>query len=105
MANDITGLNSNRPQLSSNRSGTVTTRNEAAAGGSTNESATNTSDRVSLTSTASKLKSIEQQLADSSPVDRSRVQAVQTALANGEYNVDAERIADKLMSFENFMNK
>ena len=104
MANDISGINSNRPQLSSNRSGATTTQNEAA-GYSANESSTNNSDRVSLTSTASKLKSIEQQLASSSPIDRSRVQAVQTALANGEYNVDAGRIADKLMSFENFMNK
>lgn len=102
--NDITNINSNRAQLNSNQSSSVKSRNEAKQENqSTNTQATG--DRVTLTNTASRLKDIEQQLNNSPAVDNARVAEVQSAISNGEYNVDSDRIADKMLAFEDFMNK
>ena len=105
MANDITGINSNRSQMSTNQSASVKSRNEAKQDSNTDESSSVQGDRVSLTDTASRLRDIEQQLNNTSPVNSERVQAVQTAISNGDYAVDADRIADKMLAFEDFMNK
>lgn len=104
MTNDITNINSNRSQLSSNQSSAVKIRNEAKQGNNS-ESASTAGDRVTLTDTASRLKNIEHQLNNTSSVDSERVAAVQSAISNGEYTVDADRIADKMLAFEDFMNK
>ena len=105
MANDITGINSNRSQLNTNQSASVKSRNEAKQSSNEGENPSVAGDRVSLTSTAARLKDIEQQLSGTSAVDRERVEAVQTAISNGDYTVDADRIADKMLAFEDFMNK
>jgi len=102
--NDITHINSNRAQVSSNQSDSVKNRNEAKQG-TENESSPTAADRVTLTNAASRLQDIEQQLSNASSVDSARVAEVQSAISNGEYNVDADRIADKMLAFEDFMNK
>jgi negative regulator of flagellin synthesis FlgM len=104
MANDITGINSNRPQLSTNQSAAAKSRNEAKLSNNDDESSPAAGDRVSLTSTASRLKDLEQQLNNTSPVDKERVAAMQAAISNGEYKVDADKVADKMLAFEDFMS-
>lgn len=104
MANDITGINTNRAQVNSGQSGAVKSQNQAKINTDNDESnSTSPGDRVSLTSTASRLKDIEQELANASPVDGDKVAAVKSAITNGEYEVDADRIADKMLSFEDNM--
>ncbi|MDH5369820.1 MAG: flagellar biosynthesis anti-sigma factor FlgM [Gammaproteobacteria bacterium] len=102
--NDITNINSNRAQLNSNQSSSIKSRNEAKQNDQS-ESASSATDRVTLTNTASRLKDLEQQLSSSSPIDSARVAEVQNAISNGDYNVDAQSIADKMLAFEGFMNK
>lgn len=102
--NDITNINSNRAQLNSNQSSSVKSRNEAKQSDAS-ENATTQSDRVTLTNTASRLKDIEQQLSSASSIDNARVAEVQSAISNGEYKVDTDRVADKMLAFEDFMNK
>ena len=102
--NDITNINSNRAQLNSNQSSSVKSRNEAKQENQSNSTPA-AGDRVTLTNTASRLKDIEQQLNNSPAVDNARVAEVQSAISNGEYNVDSDRIADKMLAFEDFMNK
>ena len=102
--NDITNINSNRAQLNSNQSSSIKSRNEAKQNDNS-ESASSAADRVTLTNTASRLKDLEQQLSSSSSVDSARVAEVQNAISNGDYNVDADSIADKMLAFEGFMNK
>lgn len=102
--NDITNINSNRAQLSANQSSSIKSRNEAKQNNQS-ESSSSTGDRVTLTDTASRLKDLEQQLSSSSSVDSARVAAVQSAISNGDYNVNADSIADKMLAFEDFMNK
>ena len=98
MANDITGIGSSRAQQSGSQ--TAQRVDDAKTSGSTSSSSSSGSDKVSLTKTAARLKDIEQKLSDQSPVDTNRVNEMKTALANGNYNVDAEKIADKMMNFE-----
>jgi len=101
MANDITSINSNRSQLSSNASNTVKIRDGAGSNGSSDNAAAG--DRVTLTNTASRLQNLEQKLSGASPIDAERVAAVQKAISSGEYSVDADRVADKMLAFEENM--
>lgn len=60
----------------------------------------NGSDRVSLTGEARQLKELEAELANQPVVDSQRVEAVRSAVENGTFTVNPERIADKLISLE-----
>lgn len=103
MANDITSINSNRSQPSPNQSSTVKIRDGASSDNKSSDTSS-TDDRVTLTNTAARLQDIEQKLNSSSSVDAEHVAAVQKAISSGEYTVDADRIADKMLSFEEHMN-
>lgn len=103
--NDITNINSNRASLNSNQSSSVKSQNESKQENQSESTTAAAGDRVTLTNTASRLQDIEQKLSNSSSVDKARVAEVQSAISNGDYNVDADRIADKMLAFEDFMNK
>lgn len=64
--------------------------NSPAAGG----------DQVSLTPTAQQLRTLEDKIAAQPVVDTQKVNAVKDALANGSFEINAERIAGKMMSLE-----
>lgn len=59
-----------------------------------------TDETVSLTEDAALLRALDEQIATTPAVNKARVEEVRTALANGEYRVDAERIAQKLLDAE-----
>ena len=103
MSNDITSIYSNRAQVRSNQAGNTAPDNSASPD-SNKSSANSSADRLTLTNTASRMRDIEQKLSSASPVDTDRVQQMQSAIANGQYQVNPERIADKMMSFESLMN-
>lgn len=63
------------------------------------------SEPVTLAKADSRLKDVAQELNNTSAVDAARIAKVQSAISNGEYTVDAKRIADKMLAFEDFMNK
>ena len=101
MPNDITSLTNGRAQHSGDRQVQSIKRDSTRSSGSSSESSNSaSSDKVSLTSTAAKLKALEQELASQPDVDMRKVADVQAAIANGKYNVDPESIADKMMNFE-----
>jgi negative regulator of flagellin synthesis FlgM len=99
---DITKINSNQAHLSTNQSSSDKSQNETKHDEQSADS-TAAGDRVTLTNTASHLKNIEQQLNNTSAVDSARVAAVQSAISNNEYTVDTNRIANKMLAFEDFM--
>lgn len=105
MTNDISGINSSRPQQ------TTTQRSNAQSGQTNNANATeatrptDTADKVSLTNTAEKLKALEKQLSQEPPVNEQKIAQVRAALENGDYQLDPEKIAEKILNFEsNFDN-
>lgn len=59
-----------------------------------------TSDQLSLTSSAQLLKELSEAVEFSTGMDRDRIEAIRKALEDGTYEVDAARIADKLLKLE-----
>ena len=57
-------------------------------------------DAVELTGTATLLKRIEARLAGVPEVDRARVSALRQQIRSGEYEIDADRLAGKLLRLE-----
>ena len=100
MANEINGLNSNKTQTASDRHVQNIKRDSSKAASGPAASSTASSDKVSLTDTAAKLKALEKQLASEPEVDQQRVSNVSDALNKGQYKVDPDRIAGKMMDFE-----
>jgi len=60
-------------------------------------------DKVSLTEMAAGLKALEKSLADVPEVDKKRVESIKEAVTNGTYQVNANRVADKLIRFESML--
>ena len=58
------------------------------------------SETVSLTDTAAKLQKLTQELESQPVVDADRVDAIKSSIDNGTYEVDPERIAEKMVAFE-----
>lgn len=102
MANDISGITNSKPQQANNRGTTQVKRNDGSntQAEQSNASASNQVDKVSLTETAAKLKELENQLNVEPAIDENRVADVKAAMNNGEYYVDANKVAEKMINIE-----
>ena len=99
MPHDISGINSGRPQQSGDKSVTSIRRDNSTSSPN-NSSAAASGDTVSLTDMASRMKSLESKLETQPAIDQSRVDRVRDAISRGEFRIDPERVADKMMDFE-----
>ena len=105
MADKISGYGSKGVDITSARS-RGPGRNERVANSDKSEGpnrkadASSTGSQVRLTDTATNLKQIEARLADLPDVDRARVDAVRQRIEAGDYQVNAGRLADRLLAFE-----
>jgi negative regulator of flagellin synthesis FlgM len=68
--------------------------------GGSGGSATSSSDDVHITDSASKLAALEQALRGLPAVNEARVAEVSSAIEQGRYTVQPDRIADKLIQLE-----
>lgn len=93
MASDIKGISGASGQIPVPPSGIASKRATQTANGKQ-------ADRVSITSMAASLGNIEHTLAQIPVVDGALVDGVREALADGSYEVDPYRIADKLIEME-----
>lgn len=57
-------------------------------------------DRVSVTSEAARLQEIEEQLMAVPEVNSAKVAEIKAAIANGTFDFNPQRIAEKLIAFE-----
>ncbi len=57
-------------------------------------------DTVELTDTASRLSELSNELARADGVDLERVEAIRQRIAEGSYEVDADRVAEALVQLE-----
>lgn len=87
------------PIKGSNGNGVVADKpqGDAAAAGS---AASQAADTVTLTSSARSLQKIEEAVAKAPVVNASKVTAIKQAINSGNYQIDAGRVADKLLQFE-----
>ena len=60
----------------------------------------NRSDTVSLTNAAAQIQSLQQVIADVPVVDSERVASLKAAIADGSYSVNADELAQNLLSSE-----
>ena len=97
--NNITGFPGNQSQRSGEGSQVEVARKEPTA--SQNQTGRpSSSDTVTLTDAAAQLRSLESTLGELPVVDSQRVEDLQRAIENGSYEVDTQRIADKMLQFE-----
>lgn len=65
----------------------------------------NGADSVEITTVARELKNALTSMSSTPVIDTKRVEAVRTALANGNYRIDAETIAEKMIQMERSLPK
>ncbi len=99
MIDKINGYGRTDLPSSSSRTGTVKKADQGEAARSAGSEETRT-DEVALTDTAVRLKRIEASLAEQPEVDQARVDALRERIESGEYQVDSNEVARRLMQME-----
>ncbi|MCC4832677.1 flagellar biosynthesis anti-sigma factor FlgM [Shewanella sp. 1_MG-2023] len=98
MAIDINNLKTaSHTQLRTNRDASAATK--TAESTSSNTAAVKT-DSVSITSQAQQLQGAQSKMASLPEIDQSKVDAIKTAISEGRYKVDPEKLAANIASFE-----
>jgi negative regulator of flagellin synthesis FlgM len=87
------------PVKGSNSNGVVADKSQGEASTST-AAAAQTGDQVTLTDSARSLLKIEAAVAKTPVVNAEKVASVKQAIGSGTYQIDASRIAGKLLQFE-----
>jgi negative regulator of flagellin synthesis FlgM len=88
------------PVKGSNSNAVVTDKSQQGEASSTGAATQTAGDTVTLTRSARSLQKIEEAVARAPVVDTAKVAAVKQAISSGTYQIDAGRIADKLLKFE-----
>jgi negative regulator of flagellin synthesis FlgM len=57
-------------------------------------------ENVNLSSQAKNLKQLEQKLGEYPEMDDDRIEQIRTALADGSYKIDAEKLAQKMLEMD-----
>ncbi len=70
---------------------------------STETGKSSTADTVSLSDNAKQLGKVDNTAISAPVVDTKRVEQVKQAISDGSFNIDAEKVADKLMKFESIL--
>lgn len=106
MPHDITGINSNKSSQMGDRavSNVKNSDDSKKMSNTDNTSSASSSDKVTLTDTAAKLKALESELTNQPMVNDSKVKDMQTSIQSGNYKMDPESIADKMINFESAFN-
>lgn len=99
MPNDISGINSGKSQQAQDRQVRELRRDQTPADSDAAQHGSS-ADKVSMSNMASRLKSLEGKLSAQPEIDQDRVQQVRDALNSGEFKVDPERVANKIVDFE-----
>jgi negative regulator of flagellin synthesis FlgM len=100
MSIEINGTNSRPPVEAADPRKPADEQGQTAASSASTSPAGGSTDKLSLTNQAAQLQALEEEIAALPAVDTQRVQEVQRSLATGSFQVDAARVADKLLSFE-----
>lgn len=100
MVDKINGYGRTELPASSSRSGGVKRADQGESTRSAGNEESTRTDAVALTDTAVRLKRIEASLAEQPDVDQARVDAVRERIESGDYQVDGNEIARRLLQME-----
>ncbi len=101
MSIDINGISSTKVHVPPDESQVKPAVEQQAVNTETGKSST--ADTVNISDNAAQLGKMGNAIDTSPVIDIKRVEQVKQAISNGTYEVDATKIADKLMQFENIL--
>ena len=104
MPNRINGYNASEPLAPLKGSSTgpqAVDKAQGNAAGTTASTAASAADTVSITGPALALQKLSEAVAGAPVVNTQKVASVKQAVQGGTYKVDAGRVADKILQFEN----
>ncbi|HHH48462.1 MAG TPA: flagellar biosynthesis anti-sigma factor FlgM [Gammaproteobacteria bacterium] len=101
MAIDITGFPPPQPQGTGGSTNSATNGSGNTAQAVAPATTASRADTVTLTPQASQLKKVESTIDAQSVVDGERVQNLKSAIDAGMYEINAQRVAEKFIQFEN----
>ena len=105
MANTINGYTGNgATSVATNRSSQTSASNASTTSADATPAA-EVSQKVKISTTASKLASIGSALSQQPAIDQAKVAQISKALANGTYTISADKIASGLMQSEQDLAK
>lgn len=94
-----------RPQNARTHTNPASTRRSANGWGRAQQNDTSVGDTVNLTDSAQTMQHMERTLANTPAIDHNRVDAIRQAIANGQYRVNSQRVADGLLRADQAMAK
>lgn len=97
--NNVTGFSSAPSQRAAEGTKVEVSRSEPSIQQQETRSSS-AADTVSLTDTAARLQKLENTIAKLPVVDTQRVESLRSAIASGEYEVNPEGIAEKMLGFD-----
>lgn len=97
MANPINPLGRSTAGTVSSNSERMQPKSDAT---SNTSSAAASEDTVSLSQESQQVTGLQQQLKDSSAIDQVKVDAIKQEIANGNYPLDTQKIAENLINLE-----
>ncbi len=103
MANDITRINSARPHQDTGHA-TERIKDEVSPPSANITRKRNQESGGRHSPAAEPSGSVRKPTDKEVPINRNRVSEVRNAIARGEYSVDVERVADKLIDFESSLH-
>ncbi len=101
MVIDIKNVGSGKVTTSSSKSKKVKDTSVESSGSGADAA----DDSVEITGKASQIQSLVQQMMAAPAVDRSRVDPVKEKIDEGRYEIEPERVANKMLDFEVSYNK
>ena len=105
MTNKIDGVNQGQVQTGQRTREAKVDRVDAPLPADRSDAKPDSRDTVQLTDSARALQELEKALADAPVVDSKRVDEIRQAIASGTYEVDAERVAQKLIDLETLLTR
>ena len=100
MTDKISGISTAEPVAKPTGSSGGVVADKSQGEGSAAPAAAPPQDHVTLTDSARSLQKIEEAVAKTPVVNANKVAAVRHAISSGNYNIDAGRVAGKLLKYE-----
>ncbi|KXJ57471.1 flagellar biosynthesis anti-sigma factor FlgM [Neptuniibacter pectenicola] len=103
MINDLTSLSSSQTANTRARTSEQSNAAKNGNGASVQQSPSNKGDTVNLSNAAQLLQNVEKQLSNTPDVDNERVERLKQEIESGTYQINAERVAEKMLNFDNLL--
>jgi len=97
---NINGLGANNIGTDKSKGQENVVKSQSSNIGDTNSQATSTEDRVKLSPEVKILRQLESDIQGMSDVDQSKIDSIKSAIQNGEYQINYDRLASAMEQFE-----